>query len=151
MPLTHPFNTHTQTYISGNWKQIWKRCIHSHVYCMIAKRWKQPKTPTERWMDREKVICTYSRVLALQKEILSHGFHPTTWMKLKDSMLSKMKVKVMSDSATPGTVAHQVPVSMEFPRQEYWSELSYHSPGDLPDPGRFFTVWAKTRPAWFHL
>ena len=101
MPLTHPFNTHTQTYISGNWEQIWKRGIHSLVYCMIAKRWKQPKTPTERWMDREKVIHTYSRVLALQNEILSHGFHPTTWMKLKDSMLSKIKVKVVSDSSRP--------------------------------------------------
>ena len=24
---------------------------------------------------------------------------------------------------------------MEFPRQEYWSGLSFPSPGDLPDPG----------------
>ena len=24
---------------------------------------------------------------------------------------------------------------MEFTRQEYWSELSFPSPGDLPDPG----------------
>ena len=151
MPLTHPFNTHIQTYIPGNWKQIWKRCIHSHVYCVIAKRWKQPKTPTERWMDREKVICTHSRVLALQKEILSHGFHPTTWMKLKDSMLSKSEsVRRVWLFVTPRTVAHQVPLSMEFSRQ-YWSGLSYRSPGDLPDPGRFFTVWAKTRSAWFHL
>ena len=30
----------------------------------------------------------------------------------------------MFDSlATPGTVAHQVTLSMGFPRQEYWSEL----------------------------
>ena len=28
-----------------------------------------------------------------------------------------------------------VPVSMEFSRQEYWSELPYPSPGNLPDPG----------------
>ena len=33
------------------------------------------------------------------------------------------------------TVAHQVPLSMEFPRQEYWSELPFPSPGDLPNPG----------------
>ena len=25
-------------------------------------------------------------------------------------------------------------LSMEFPRQEYWSGLSFPSPGDLPDP-----------------
>jgi len=24
---------------------------------------------------------------------------------------------------------------MEFPRQEYWSGLSFSSPGDLPSPG----------------
>ena len=36
---------------------------------------------------------------------------------------------------TPWTVAHQAPLSMEFSRQEYWSRLSFPSPGDLPDPG----------------
>ena len=35
----------------------------------------------------------------------------------------------------PWTVAHQAPLSMGFPRQEYWSGLSFPSPGDLPDPG----------------
>ena len=38
-------------------------------------------------------------------------------------------------SVTPWTVAHQAPPSMEFSRQEYWSGLSFPSPGDLPDPG----------------
>ena len=37
--------------------------------------------------------------------------------------------------ATPWTVAHQAPPSMEFSRQEYWSGLPFPSPGDLPDPG----------------
>ena len=37
--------------------------------------------------------------------------------------------------ATPGTVAHQAPPSMGFSRQEYWSELPFPSPGDLPNPG----------------
>ena len=47
---------------------------------------------------------------------------------------------------TPWSVALQVPLSMEFsrqeywsglpyPRQEYWSGLPYPSPGDLPNPG----------------
>ena len=50
----------------------------------------------------------------------------------------------------PWTVAHQAPLSMGFLRQEYWSELSFPSPGDLSDPGiehaspalagRFFTT-----------
>ena len=35
----------------------------------------------------------------------------------------------------PWTVAHQAPLSMGFPRQEYWSGLPFPPPGDLPDPG----------------
>ena len=41
----------------------------------------------------------------------------------------------MSDSATPWTVACQAPLSLGFPRQEYWSGLPCPSLGDLPDPG----------------
>ena len=41
----------------------------------------------------------------------------------------------MSNSlVTPWTAAHQAPLPMGFPRQEYWSELSFPLPGDLPDP-----------------
>ena len=36
---------------------------------------------------------------------------------------------------TPWTVAHQVPLSIEFSRQEYWSGLPFPPSGDLPDPG----------------
>ena len=37
--------------------------------------------------------------------------------------------------ATPWTVAHQSPLSVGFPRQEYWSGLPFPSPGDLLRPG----------------
>ena len=36
---------------------------------------------------------------------------------------------------TPWTVALQAPLSMGFPRQEYWSGLPFPPSGDLPDPG----------------
>ena len=36
---------------------------------------------------------------------------------------------------TPWTVAHQAPLSMGVPRQEYWSGLPFPSSGDLPGPG----------------
>ena len=43
---------------------------------------------------------------------------------------------VVSNSfATPWTVAHPAPLSMGFPRQEYWSGLPFPSPGDHPNPG----------------
>ena len=37
--------------------------------------------------------------------------------------------------ATPWTVARQAPLSMGFPRQEYWSGVPLPPPGDLPNPG----------------
>ena len=53
------------------------------------------------------------------------------------------------------TIACQVPLSMGFSRQEYWSRLPFPPPGDLPNPrikpaspgspasaGRFFTTGA---------
>ena len=51
-----------------------------------------------------------------------------------------MKVQMFScsvvpDSETPWTVARQAPLSMGFPKQEYWSGLSFLPPGDLPNPG----------------
>ena len=35
----------------------------------------------------------------------------------------------------PWTVVCRAPLYMGFPRQEYWSGLSFPSPGDLPNPG----------------
>ena len=36
--------------------------------------------------------------------------------------------------ATPCTVDHQVPLSVEFSRQEYWSGFAFPSPRDLRNP-----------------
>ena len=41
--------------------------------------------------------------------------------------------------AAPWTAARQVPLSVGFSRQEYWSGLPCLSPGDLPDPGIEYT------------
>ena len=52
------------------------------------------------------------------------------------------------------TVVHQAPLSMRFPRQEYWSGQPFPYPGESSWPrdqtrvsciaGVFFTVWATT-------
>ena len=63
----------------------------------------------------------------------------------------------MSDSfETPWTVAHQAPLSMRFPKQEYWNGLPFPSPRDLPNPGveptspvlagKFFTTQPPGKP-----
>ena len=42
----------------------------------------------------------------------------------------------MSDCIeTPRAIALQAPLSIGFPRQEYWSGLPFPSPGNLPNPG----------------
>ena len=61
--------------------------------------------------------------------------------------------------ATPWTVGHQAPLTMELFRQEYWSGLPFPPPGDIPDPGikpespvsselagRFFTTIPPGKP-----
>ena len=60
---------------------------------------------------------------------------------------------IMYDSATPWTVAHQAPLSMGFPRQEYCCGLSFPPPGALPHAGsnpalagRFFTTEPPGKP-----
>ena len=42
------------------------------------------------------------------------------------------------------TVAHQVPLPMHFFRQEYWNELPFPPPGELPDPGIQFECPASS-------
>ena len=62
---------------------------------------------------------------------------------------------------TPWAIAHQAPLSMGFPRQEYWGRLLAPSPGDIRDPwiepaslalgGRFSTTnatWEDVRPGY---
>ena len=61
---------------------------------------------------------------------------------------------------TPWTVAHQAPVPMWFPRQEYWSGLPFAPPGYLPEPGvkpvspalagEFFTTEPPGKPNELH-
>ena len=62
--------------------------------------------------------------------------------------------------AAPWTVAHQVPLSMEFFMQEYWNGLPFPPPGDLLDPwikptspalaSRFFTTELAGKPKEYY-
>ena len=68
-----------------------------------------------------------------------------------------MKVKSLSRVrlfVIPWTVAYQVPPSMGFSWQEYWSGLPFPSPEDLPNPGiepgslAFQVDTLTSEPAW---
>ena len=50
-------------------------------------------------------------------------------------LLDSQVAKLCPALVTSWTVACQVPLSMGFSRQEYWSGLPFPSPGDFPDPG----------------
>ena len=54
------------------------------------------------------------------------------WFPLKVKVKSLSHVRLF---ATLWTVAHQVPPSVGFSRQDYWSGLQFPSPGDLSNPG----------------
>ena len=63
---------------------------------------------------------------------------PSLAEELRSYKPLKVKVKSLSRVrliATPWTVAYQAPPSLGFSRQEYWSGLTFPSPGDLPNPG----------------
>ena len=85
-----------------------------------------------------------------------------SWWTRKPGVLQSMgSQRVRHNWATElnWTVAHQVPLSMGFPKQEYRSGFPRSPPGDLPDPGiepvslmspaligRFFTTSASRKP-----
>ena len=113
-----------------------------------------------------KVVCT--NIPDWEPRLIVQRAESIKWAETvyifepKDSIFSLWRVgrSVVSDSGISWTVARQstvcsvsvIPLSMEFSRQECWSELPFPSPGDLPDPGiepespatasRFFTNWA---------
>ena len=56
-------------------------------------------------------------------------------LKMVSSYINVFICLVVSDFVTPWTVARQAPLSVGFPRQEYWTGLPFPSAGDLPNPG----------------
>ena len=90
------------------------------------------------WVRAPIVLVCFNKSLVYGRVF----FIETDFLVFKNNLLILVcahcvaRCSVMSDSfATPWTVAHQIPLSMGFPRQEYWSRLPFSSPGDLPDPG----------------
>ena len=63
-------------------------------------------------------------------QVTGHGSPPGPSLCAHNQSLSRVRL-----FATLWTAAHQAPLSMEFPRQEYWSRLPFPPPEDLPDPG----------------
>ena len=88
------------------------------------------RVPEELWME----------VYNIAQEAMIKIIHKKTKCKKAKWLSEESDVKVKSLShvqlfVTPGTLADQAPLSMEFSREEYWSGLSFPSPRDLTDSG----------------
>ena len=63
-------------------------------------------------------------IYKIRKKVMKMSFNSSV------SLLSRVRL-----FATPWTLSHQVPLSTEFSRQEYWSGLPCTPLWDLPNPG----------------
>ena len=63
------------------------------------------------------------------------GLLPSPLPHKKLGCVSDSRSVVFDSLRPPWILACQAPLSMEPSKQEYWSELSFPSPGDLPDGG----------------
>ena len=68
-------------------------------------------------------------------ESSSQSHKDSTSIPLHVSRVHAQPLSHVQIFASPGTVAHQAPLSKEFSRQEYWGGLPCPLPGDLPNPG----------------
>ena len=93
--------------------------------------------------DLEKYVLTASEIPCiwiLYHVIFSIEYNWKLLKNLKGHFQSLVRIwkcvssSVVSNSVTPWTVVCQAPLSMGFPRQEYWRGLPFPSPGDLPNP-----------------
>ena len=106
-------------------------------------------------IEGESETCSHTVVSLPSQETGNLGLKTETPFVKQLPLLSSRWV--LSDSfPTPWSIAHQAPPSMRFPRQEYWNELQFPSPGDLPNSGieptspamagRFFTTEPPVNP-----
>ena len=78
-------------------------------------------------------------LLSVRASFLVHrwlSFHCVTWWRVPwISGLFCVCAQSCLTLCDPWTIAHQVPLSLEFSRQENWGGLPFPSPGDPPNPG----------------
>ena len=113
------------------------------------------------WWCGSQHCCRTQKATSYLK---ARSFRRGTWVALKIWMCLCAVLSHLSHVqlfATPWTIDCQAPLSMGFPRQQYWSGLPCPPPGDLPDSGiepvslvspaladGFFTTWDTHECAW---
>ena len=107
-----------------------------------AKNWLTAKDPDagEGWRQEEKGT-TEDEIVGWQHQLYGHEFEQA--LGVGDGQGSLVCCSPWGHRESDmtewlnwtETVACQAPLSMGFPRQEYWSRLPFSSRGDLPDSG----------------
>ena len=116
----------------GLWAGHWLQCEGRLDHCA----WLLPQASLELSRERGVGISQGSKKKVTRNfwclpRICTHVqlmWQP--WNRSEEKSLSRVWL-----FATPWTVTCQAPLSMGFSKQEYWSGLSFPSPGDLPNPG----------------
>ena len=109
----------------------WKRWRYRHVFYFSDRNFPE-QTKHTCW--KHHLVRKFSQQFSQRYKNFSSC---QQWMQSNfRSILTQLEKCVLSHVfVSPWTVAHQVPLSMGFSRQEYWSRLPLLSPRDLPNPG----------------
>ena len=103
------------------WYLIYKIC-----WMGLTENWTKQK---KGWLHRSKSI----KIMQSENHEISKGKKKS--FNDMHACMHARSLQCVPLFVTPWTVAHQVPLSMGFSRQEYWSGLPCPPPGDLPNPG----------------
>ena len=89
------------------------------------------------WATREALIYKHFDFdIYVQFEDVRYEIYSYITFHISGNIASLMlSCSLLSDSLTSWAVAHEAPLFMGYPRQEYWSGLPFPPPGNLPDPG----------------
>ena len=137
-------------------------CAHMAIWLLPGSQIRETAgalTPPVRWgrhstaeltpkfltgQRRKRLSARRAPVISAPPFLLQLLFHPSASLSFLPppscftSLLSCLCVCLPSRvqlCVTLWTVAREIPLSMGFPRQEYWNGLPFPTPGDLPNPG----------------
>ena len=105
-------------------REAWHAAIHG-----VAKSW----TRLSDWTEL-KLYPIWLRMWELDYKDSWVPKNWCFWTVVLDSWES-LGESLISDSATPWSIACQAPLFMGFSRQDYWGGLPCPPPGNLPNPG----------------
>ena len=138
--------TYTYTYSSRKYAVCAESILANKVYIDVLPVWSCVAKSIERGKlslqgslaSRKFPILSFSESSLRSRSLHDPAKKIRTWSVFRSSDVggSGINESVVSDSfVTLWIVARQAPLLMGLPRREYWSGLSFPTPGHLPDPG----------------